>query len=371
MRANYGKPLRTWLKQQCIDEITDFGDLPVFENATTYPCIIRIKRAKPNSEFKAANIASLDFANLNEHVKEVSFPLKKTSLDDNGWAIVNQENQNLLEKLRKAGTPLGEYVKGEIYRGVLTGLDEAFIIDRRTKDEIISKHSESKLLIKPYLAGKDVGRYKVLNSDRYLIFMPKGWTDKNRKNQNAWEFLNDKYPVIANHLSLYEEKAKIRCDKGDYWWELRACDYYNEFEKPKMVYLKFQVKPAFTFDEANFYSNSATFIIPGNDKYLLGILNSKLGWFLVSKLCTQIQNGYQLIFKYFGNIPIPPAPSPDSLTPLVSKMLELHKKLSDAKIPEAQTMLQRQIEATDKEIDRLVYELYGLTEEEIKIVEGS
>ena len=143
------------------------------------------------------------------------------------------------------------------------------------------------------------------------------------------------------------------------------------------MYLVFQVKPAFTFDEIGAYANNAVWIIPRSDKYLLGILNSKLGWFLISKYCTQIQNGYQLIFKYLGKVPIRPIdisiPTDkarhDNMVSLVDQMLSLHKQLAETRTSNAQTLLQRQIEATDKQIDRLVYELYGLTEEEIKIVE--
>ena len=176
----------------------------------------------------------------------------------------------------------------------------------------------------------------------------------------------------------FSEAAEKRYDKGEYWWELRACDYYDEFEKPKIMYLVFQVKPAFTFDEAGTYANNAVWITPKSDKTLLGILNSKLGWFMISNYCTQIQSGYQLIFNYLGKIPIrtidlsdpSDVASHDHMTSLVDQMLSLHKQLQEARTPHEQTALQRQIEATNHQIDALVYELYGLTEEEIKIVEG-
>ncbi len=145
------------------------------------------------------------------------------------------------------------------------------------------------------------------------------------------------------------------------------------------MYSVFQVKPAFTFDEAGTYANNAVWITPNADKILLGILNSKLGWFMISNYCTQIQNGYQLIFNYLGKIPIrtidfsDPADAArhDRMVSLVDQMLSLHKQLHEARTPHEQTGLQRQIEATDGQIDALVYELYGLTEEEIRIVEGA
>ena len=164
------------------------------------------------------------------------------------------------------------------------------------------------------------------------------------------------------------------------WYEVQdAIDYYSEFEKPKLMYLVFQVKPAFTFDEAGTYANNAVWITPKADKTLLGILNSKLGWFMISKYCTQIQNGYQLIFNYLGKIPIrtinfsnpEDVARHDRMVSLVDQMLSLRKQLKEARTPHEQTGLQRQIEATDGQIDALVYELYGLTEDEIRIVEGT
>jgi hypothetical protein len=146
------------------------------------------------------------------------------------------------------------------------------------------------------------------------------------------------------------------------------------------MYLKFQVKTAFVFDDIGFYPNSAVWFIPTSDKYLLGILNSKIGWFLISNYCTQIKNGYQLIFRYLSQIPIhkinfsetSDKARYDRMVTLVDQMLELHKQLTLAKTDHEKTVIQRQIDATDRQIDRLVYELYDLTEEEIKIVyEGS
>ena len=113
MRANYGEPLRRWMKKQRIEEITDFGDLPVFETATTYPCIIRIRKtADKKSGISAAQVKTLNFNNLTEYVAEHSFTVEKKSLDDKGWSLVDKQSQTLLDKLKKAGVPLGEYVKG-------------------------------------------------------------------------------------------------------------------------------------------------------------------------------------------------------------------------------------------------------------------
>ena len=143
------------------------------------------------------------------------------------------------------------------------------------------------------------------------------------------------------------------------------------------MYLKFQVKPAFTFDNEGNYCNSATFVVPNEDLFLLGILNSKLGWFSIFSYCTQIQGGYQLIFKYFGKIPIRtidfsnPAEKAqhDELVSLVDTMLDLQKKYDETRMERDKELYERQIKIVDGQIDRLVYDLYGLTDVGIKVVE--
>jgi type I restriction-modification system DNA methylase subunit len=139
MRANYGEPLRRWMKKQRIEEITDFGDLPVFETATTYPCILRIRKGSAANNFSATRVKTLDFGSLTEYVSEHCYLVNKTSLSDNGWALVDEHSQKLLNKLQSVGKSLGDYVSGKIYRGLLTGLNEAFVVDAETKKKLIKE----------------------------------------------------------------------------------------------------------------------------------------------------------------------------------------------------------------------------------------
>lgn len=382
MRANYGEPLRRWLKQQDLKQIIDFGDLQVFDNATTYPCIIVAGKDNysVNRSLFITNVHTLEFDNLDVYVTNYQQKLDQQKLDNTGWQLAGDAEQLLFLKIQTDTIPLGEYVKGKIFRGVLSGLDEAFVIDSSKYTELIREDAKSVELLKPYQAGKDIKRYQVSNSQRYLVFIPKGFTKKNldTDSENPWEWFAKKYPAIAKHLRAFEEKAKIRYDKGDYWWEMRACEYYQAFEKPKITFLKFQVKPVFTFDNAGFIVNSAGFIIPVEDKVLLGILNSKLGWYNVSKICTQIQNGYQLIWDYFKNFPIKTLNLQsksekllhDEMVKQVDTMLQLQHERRAAQLPAAAERLQQRIAYVDDCINQLVYRLYDLTEEEIRLVEG-
>ena len=381
MRANYGAPLRRWLKKQCIEEITDFGDLPVFTQATTYPCILRLCKGEPKPTFSATQVDTLDFGSLTEYVAAHAYAVNQAALDDDGWSLASERAQALLDKLRATGVPLGEYVQGKIYYGIKTGLNEAFVIDRATRDRLIAEDPKSAELIKPFLAGRDVKRYEPPASDRYLILIPRGWTRLNSGGAaDAWGWLKRRYPAIAGWLSPFAAAAEKRYDKGEYWWELRACDYYEEFEKPKIIYPNICKKPEHTYDGTGLYTNQKCFIISLPDKYLLGVLNSSVTFFLFRSVLPKLRGDfYEPSYVYFKDFPIRTINFSDAadvarherMVALVEQMLALHRQLGACRLPHERELLQRQIAATDRQIDRLVYELYGLTAEEIEIVESS
>ncbi|NOQ34191.1 MAG: N-6 DNA methylase, partial [Methanosarcinales archaeon] len=379
MRANYGKPLRQWLKTKRIEEIVDFGDLSVFQNATTYPCIMRICNGEPSSIFEVTHVETLEFSDLGTYVEEHRHAVNQDELDDGGWSLVDGQTQAVLDKLRKTGIPFGEYVDGKIYYGIKTGLNEAFVIDSSTRDKLIAEDPKSAELIKPFLAGKEIKRYQPPCSERYLILIPKGWTNqKSGGVKDAWKWLQTNYPGVASHLKPFSEKAQKRYDKGEYWWELRACDYYAEFEKTKIIYAEIAAKGQFTLDLDCHYSDTTSYILGSDSRYLLGILNSKLWTFLFSCTSSKIRGGfYRWKRQYMKILPIRTidfsSPSEtaqhDKLVSLVENMLELQKRYHGARMEQDKELYERQIKFVDAQIDGLVYDLYGLTEEEIKVVE--
>jgi len=381
MRANYGKPLRQWLKTKRIEEIVDFGDLSVFKNATTYPCIMRICNGEARSTFGVTQVETLEFSDLGDYVEEHQYAVNQDGLDDGGWSLVDEQTQALLDKLRKTGVPLGEHVNGKIYYGIKTGLNEAFVIDSSTRDKLIAEDPKSAELIKPFLAGKDIKRYQPPCSERYLILIPKGWTNqKSGGVKDAWKWLQSNYPEVASHLKQFSEKAQKRYDKGEYWWELRACDYYAEFENVKILWPGISSEiTAFALDENGYYGNDNNQLIISNNRFLLGILNSKLTRFLLINRCDKVQGGFfRLKMIYIEKLPLRTIdfsdPSEraqhDKLVSLVDNMLELQKKYHETRMERDKEIYERQIKIVDAQINGLVYDLYGLTEEEIKIVEG-
>jgi hypothetical protein len=380
LRANYGKPLRKFLLAKQIEEIVDFGDLPVFADATTYPCILRVSNAKPSREFCVSKMDTLEFPDLAEYVRGHRHSIDQKTLTDGGWTLGDKRTEDLLKKLQSVGRPLEEYTMGQVFRGIITGLNEAFVINEKIKKKIIEEDPKSSVLIKSFLIGKDVKRYQSPKSETFLILMPKGWTNTySSDSKNKWKWLQEKYPTIAHHLEPFSEAAEKRFDKGDYWWELRACEYYDDFEKTKIIYPNICKKPEFTFDDSKYYSNQKCFIIPRNDKYLLGILNSSLTFFLFNKLLPKLRGDFfEPNWVIFKNFPIftpdfdklADKTRHDKMVALVTQMLALHEYLQKAKTDQERRLVQQEIEAMDVKIDALVYELYGLTAEEIAVIEA-
>jgi len=306
-RANYGEPLRRWMKERCIEEIIDFGDLPVFPEATTYPCVLRISSGAAKSSFYATVVGTLTFKSLDVYVAEHKYTVDKSKLMDSGWALVNESIQTLLEKLRKYGTTLGEYVNGKINYGIKTGLNDAFVIDNVTRIKLIAEGPSNSELIKSFLVGRDIKRFEPPESDQYLILIPDGWTRAHLSGTtDAWTWFQENYHSIAVHLSRFSEAAQKRYDKGEFWWELRPCDYYNDFEKPKIIFPDISLQGNFTFDaEAKYYSANTTYIIISEDRYFLSLLDSALLTFYYKNLLSTYRGGYLRFFtQYLVQLPI-------------------------------------------------------------------
>ncbi len=382
LRANYGKQLREHLSNININEIIDFGDLPIFKGATTYPCIINISKESSSNIINAHTVNTDDFIHFHEYVKNSLIQVDKKYLDNiNGWNLVDNKIHQLLNKINHVGISLENYVEKRIYYGIKTGFNDAFIIDENTKNEIIEKSPICSQVIKPFLAGKEIKRYAPLSPQKYLILFPKGWTNDNRNNQKPWEFIENTYPAIAEHLIQYKSKAEKRYDKGEYWWELRACEYYDAFEKNKIIYPNILKKTEFTYDDNRYYTNQKCFIISTDDKYLLGILNSQITFFLMRNILPKLRGGfYEPSYVYFKFFPIKTIDfsNPDEkakhdrMVDLVEQMLAAQKaaRADEAADDFTRRHHRQRIEILDRQIDTLAYELYGLTEEEVKIVEG-
>ncbi len=390
MKANYGKPIRRFIVEQTsLIQIVDFGELPVFQNAATFPAIIITKNTHTTEQnFLYAPIKRLDFLSLDQEVELTGHYLSNQAIDNDNWSLTSDTNVSILRKIENIGTPLENYISCKIYNGIKTGLNKAFIIDAETREKLISENPSSAEIIKPFLMGKDINRYQSPVIDKYLLFVPWHFPLHNDPSvsgasTNSEAVFKRDYPAIYNHLLTFKSKLTARASDETgiryEWYALQRFrpEYYHEFDKQKIVYIDIAREPKFIFDDKGAYTDMTLFFIPTNDFYLLGVLNSSTSWFYLKHKCSVLgdpaKNGrLRLKTIYMKDLPIPSVNSDDRgrMVALVDSMLSLKKQLREANTPHEQTGLQRQIEATDGQINALVYELYGLTEEEIKIVEG-
>ncbi|MBA4389654.1 MAG: restriction endonuclease [Syntrophus sp. (in: bacteria)] len=367
MRAGYGKNTRELLAQKAtLKAVIDFCDLPIFD-ATTYPSILLVENRLPVKEQTTLAATFTDAAQL-ERIEEtldaVGFPMPLTALRKEGWTLEPPQVLALMEKLRKAGTPLGEYVKGRFYYGIKTALNEAFVIDEVTKECLIAEDPKSAELIKPWLRGRDIKRWKAQWAGLYLITIPSSanrkWPWSNSKTEQTARTIFEKtYPAIHCHLSQWEDKLKKRDDQGQYWWELRSCAYYEEFDGPKIIYPNITKKNVFAFDTTGWFTNQKCFIIPTSDLCLLSVLNSKVGLQWFTKALPLLRGGFfEPSAIFMKDFPVPSA-TDTQRAPIITLVERI---LADRDSPDI-----RRLEA---EINRLVYDLYNLTPDEIAIVEG-
>lgn len=367
-RAGYGEKLRAFLSQKTsLQQVIDFGDAPVF-TAISYPSIVILTRGKPNKN--QARVMTWqpgppigEFASV---FQANNFSMSQKELNSDGWRLESPAVLRLLEKLRKAGKPLGEYVNNRFYRGIVTGLNDAFVVDRVTRDRLIGEHKSSAEIVKPFLRGQDIKRWEVRSQDLWLIFTRRGIDLQ-------------EYPAICKHLNAFKKQLMSQPSNwdekkngkwpgrkpGSYeWYEIQDnIAYWREFEELKVAWGNLAKTPQFTFVGKGIYINAPATFFVSDSKYLLSILNSRVTQYLVSQSAAARQGGF-LEFKPMYIYPVAiPSTSEDQqrvLTKLVDQILAAKKADPDA-----------DVSALEAEIDQLVYSLYGLTGEEIAIIEES
>jgi SAM-dependent methyltransferase len=370
-RAGYGKKLRGFLARELtLLRLIDFGDAPVFE-AIAYASILAGVRTKPKPDATALAYTwekEMTFDGIAEVVAERGQQVFQSELKPDGWRLESPVVLRLLEKLRRAGKPLGEYVKGRFYRGILTGLNEAFVVDRDTRDRLIREHKSSAAVFKPYLRGRDVKRWQTEFADQYLIKIESSenkdhpWSGRTEK--EAGNIFAATYPAIYELFETFRSALKVRSDQGKYFWELRSCAYWKQFEQTKLIVPAISGTVNVALDRQGFFSNNKSSIFVCDDAvFVSAVVNSKVAfWFTQQVFATKQGGFYDFEPRYSSQWPIP------AVSPAQKKPLEhLVERILAAKQanPAADTS------TLEREIDQQVYALYGLTPEEIAIVEGT
>jgi len=376
MRAGYGEGLRKFFQKYNPKILIDLGP-GIFESATVDTNILIIqKKQTTQKELKAVTLQRQNGEPIYIEAQLKERGVTLSSLTKDAWFIGSSAEQKLKEKIERIGKPLKEW-DVNIYRGVLTGLNEAFIIDSKKREEILAnckdeaERMRTEAIIKPILRGRDIKRYHYEWAGLWMIVIPAGWTNKVTQSslieKNAENEVIKLLPSLMKYLLPFKAKAQKRDDQGDYWWELRHCAYYPEFEKEKVVYSEIVRQPQFYYDTEKFYVEATSFLMTGEKmKYICGLLNSNPVTYFFKKWYAGGglgEEGYRYKKAFLEKLHIPPiTPSNQSIVQQIEAMVDkiLYAKKENSKSDTSEW---------EREIDRLVYGLYELTEEEIKIIE--
>ncbi|MEI6444747.1 MAG: TaqI-like C-terminal specificity domain-containing protein [Nostocales cyanobacterium ELA583] len=356
-RSGYGEKLRDFLgKNTTIQQLIDFGDTDVF-TAIAYPSIILFSKEKASKDNQLKALSWQQTEALNEFptvFNAQNFLMPQSALKADGWRLEDTQVLDLFAKLRNAGKPLGEYVNGKFYYGIKTGFNEAFVIDRQTRDKLIAEHSSSAEIIKPLLRGRDVKRWSVDYQDLYLIFTKRGIDIK-------------KYPAIEKHLSQYKDRLTPGVDggrkAGSYqWYEIQDnIAYWQEFEQPKIIYPDIAQRSEFTYDTKKSYLGNTLYLLPTKETWLLGLLNSQVIFWFYSQISPTIQGGFvRFIAQYVSQIPILTATEAEQkvIETLVGYVLHLTATLKEIPNIGDSSMDKLMTKYFEQIIDAVVMELY-------------
>ncbi len=321
LRANYATSLRRFLRlHTTVEQIIDLGNTRVFADAPDLSPAIQLVRNQPPPNGHQTRVSIFargeTISEFREGLAGRFFNVSLHDQPDEGWQLKSDSSRLLLTHLIAQGKPLGEVVGKRMYRGVLTGLNEAFIIDSATCKRLIQADPASDKLIKPLVRGEDLRPWYQENEGRWLICIPSGWTAatfpeiNSRDEALAWEKLAAAYPKLAAYLEPFASAGRKRQDKGQFWWELRACDYYEEFSKTKIFYPDIAKKPRFSWGSPGSYTSNTGYFIPTESYTLLGLLNSRVNWFVLTLISQPLAERkgaliYRLFSQYLERLPIP------------------------------------------------------------------
>jgi SAM-dependent methyltransferase len=321
VRANFGAPLRRFLAANAkMESMVDFGEFQPFEDVEMIrPSITVLSKAKPGGEmrvFKWLTAGRPPEALSDEIAKAPT--VSAVRLQD-GWELEPDSVINLREKLASKGTLLRDYCGGRVYRGVLSGLTEAYVVDQSTRNRLVAADSTCQQFIRPFVQGTHLRPWYIEEDQQHLIALKSSanfqWPWSGNQN-HAEDVFRESHPSVFEHLNQFRDAAIKRTDQGEYWWELRSCAYWEAFDQPKIAWPDISKLPRFSMDTQNCCVGNTGYIIPGGDYYLLGILSSWVTWFFISKTAQPLRlRGdrwqYRLIAQFMEQVPVPDASEPE------------------------------------------------------------
>lgn len=386
-RAGYGEALREFLlKNTYILKYIDLNGIKVFDSATVDTSILCFEKSKSkDNKFKYLALSNeiLKTCAYNIGLYKDFAEFSQNSLSKESFTFSDENTSALKAKIERIGTPLKEWQGLNIYRGILTGYNEAFIITTEKRNEILAnckdeaEKERTAKLIRKMLRGRDIKRYSYEWAGLWVIFIP--WhfpnVEKPKTMLENEQDLKEQYPSLYKHLLSHKERLSKRNKEETgiryEWYCLQrwGANYYQEFEKEKIVYSEIVRKPQFYLDvNLNFYAEATSFILTGeNLKYLIAFLNNDFVAFIFKTFYAGGnlgENGFRYKKAFLEKLPIPKINSKNQK--LANELVNLVDEILKAKEQDKNANTQE----LENKINSLVYKLYNLTEEEIKIIEN-
>ncbi len=370
IRTSYGERLRGLLSSLAIQQVIDFTKVQVFD-ALVASCVIVVLKDDPGKEVFVTDVDDeiVKQISLTDYIKRKHRRVNSTNFSSDIWQLEDNKKLAIKEKIEHGSKKFSEIKGINIYRGVTTGYNPAFVIDKETKNKLIEADKRNVEIIKPLLQGRNIRKWTYLETSNYLIFTKQDIPMNN-------------YPVLEEYLHKYYFDLKPRKQNenrgrkpGKYkWYEIQDnTAYYLEFEKEKVIWGLTADKWVFAYDDEKHYLPSNGYILTSEGKlsikYLLALLNSNLLKFYFGFIGIMTAGGaYTLKHETIGALSIKEAFGDEQkpFIEIVDKILVITGSNDYLTNSEKQT----KVRDYEKQIDQLVYKLYGLTPEEIAIVEG-
>jgi len=364
LKTSYGAKLRSLLSRNRILHIIDFTRVHVFD-ALVATCVVMVSKQKPQNNVLASSVGDdfIDSVSLSEYTRSHSILVDSQKLDAGIWQLEDSQILSLKSKIESDCQKLSGVDSVCVYRGVTTGCNEAFVVNGNDRFLLIKSDPRSREIIKPLLQGRNIKKWWYKESGQFLIFTRRGVAINN-------------YPAIKKYLSCVRDKLEPGKGRkpGQYnWYEIQDnTAYYNEFEKEKIIWGLTADKWAFAYDDKRHYLPSNGYILTSSNpsvKYLLALLNSNLMEFYFSFIGIMTAGGaFTLKHETIGELPVRECPIEDQkpFISIVDQILTVTKNEDYL----SNSAKQAQVKAFERQIDQMVYDLYGLTPKEIDIVEG-
>lgn len=298
-KTGSGAPLRDFLRTKAtLETVVDFGDHQIFEGVTTYPAILTMRAGSPppGHDLQFWKIGEMPTDSFADTFADAAKPFPQEALGRGSWELEGDALRTLRAKIT-AGKPTLNEVYGSPLYGIKTGLNEAFVIDTPTKERLCRDDPRSAELLKPFLEGKDLKRWRAESRGLWIIYIP-----KNRVRI-------DDYPAIRDWLLPFKDKLEKRATKQE-WFELQQAQeaYSARISQPKISYPHFSSVQLFAFERSGAFSNDKSYFCPSADAFLLALLNSNCLWFILSNIAPAVRGGFhELRVQYVETLPIPPA----------------------------------------------------------------